>query len=233
MAGRAEFEEEIKNMLRNKSEQIKSTEQEPSEEEIIFREVIADEIIDEMSRELRDFSVGEKAIEEFVTEIKKIDDWQELSALLSWPRSLRKRLFTGLNGKDGRQILAELRGKLKMLFDYNHVLPKLGFHTTGEEIKSIKNTRGELVWEVKGREVGDLDVGRQAFAADRLSGIYHEGQSDRMYVVRIMDDSGLYDTQQGWHHAPNFPIVMELKTDDVYEKIKQKKEQLEDQKFAA
>lgn len=207
-------------MLGNKLEQIKSAEKEPSEEEIIFRELVTNGIINQILPELKSLDFDDETVREFSEELRKINDWEELSALLSWPLTIRKRIFSEFKSKTSQEIINGLRNKLKKFVAHGYNLPKLGFHTSGSDIKPERNQKGELAWNVKGTERSDLAEGLQAFAADNLANLYHEGESDKLYVVRLGMSAKKFRNQEGHWHDSSFPIVAKLDTEDIYQQIR-------------
>lgn len=209
-------------MIKNRLEQIRRDEKEPSEEETIFRGIITEEVIDQMSQELKAAGLDDKNVNEFTNELMKIDDWEELSALLSLPMVIRKKLFVQFSDKTGPEIVEVLKEKLKIFLNSAGSLPKLGFHTSGSEIRITENQKGDPVWDIRGTEMSDLAEGKQAFATDNFSNLYHEGLSDKLYIVRLGLSAKKFRDREGHWHDSSFPIVAKLDTEDIYQKIRNK-----------
>ncbi len=208
-------------------------EQEISLEEGAFRAVVKDRLIGLYCQELDDAGADETAIAEFEALLRGLDNWREFSSIVSWPYAIRQKFIKQLAKLSGREIIEALRDRLALFDQYQRPRPKIGFHTTGEEIKPKKNKNGELAWDIAGREISDLAGGKLAFAADNFAGLYHNKESDKFYVVRIMDDEGKYDYGQGWHQAPNFSIVAGFETEEIYRAVDRTLEGAEEKELAA
>ena len=196
-------------------------EQEISPEESAFRSVIKNRLIETYSQELEAAGAHQQTVEDLSRSLSAVTDWEEFSSLVSWPYVIRQGIMKQLADLSGQEVAAALRERLSLFDKYDRPQPKIGFHTSGADIKPKKNEKGQLVWDITGKETSDLGDGRLAYAADNFSGLYHEKESDNFYVVRIMNDEGKYDANQGWHKAPVFSIVAKFDTEDIYQEVEE------------
>jgi len=189
-------------------------------EDRLANEIIAQKLIKQFGRELIAAKVAPAEVEKVENFLSAITDIQERLALLSWPYFLRKKMFAEFSGQSGAEIISALKKNLQALALLNGALPKIGFHTSGATIKSQQDKRGNWFWDLKGQDIFDSAKGPEACVSERFSHLYHERKSDKLYLVRIPNDRGLYNADQGWHRGNRFSIIGALATEKVYQELK-------------
>jgi len=208
--------------MENLESQIGKNE-ELEKKEIIFMEEIVDRLVKTFVDELTDLGYTPEELAQFVVDLHTKSDKNYLSRILAVPKELRPNLFRK-NKKSGTnlpiiQVLDNFYSQFVSLNEGRE--PKLGFHTTSEDIKpkviqDRLNPKGKITWNIAGTEISDLAEGKRAYASDSYQSLYRERAPHWLYVVRLLDESKKYgEGETSWHHNSNFAIVDKLALEDI------------------
>ncbi len=200
-------------------QKLVNNETEKDQKEDAFTAEIVSRLTSNFTKELTGLGYGPEDLAQFAVDVYNNQDKDQLSRLFAIPKELRTNLFTKnkLAGTNLPIIQVLDNYYESFVLANNGESPKIGFHTSDQEITPQTDRNGKTAWNIKGTEVSDLSDGKQAYAADNYKSIYRTKAPRWLYLVRLMDEQKRYGAAEetSWHHNNNFAVIDKFELSDI------------------